>query len=59
MPDRKVKMLVEISGTRDGQRWPARGEVATVPSDEAERLIAQRYAEAVAEQRTKKTPAKK
>lgn len=36
----QVRMLVSISGTRDGQDWPARGELATLPADEAAAMAA-------------------
>ena len=34
-----VKMLVQISGTRNGKDWPAPGETISVGDDEAETLI--------------------
>ena len=41
MPDTtQVRMLVTISGTRDGADWPARGELATLPADEAAAMVA-------------------
>lgn len=36
----KVKMVARISGTRNGADWPAPGEVADVPADEAAALVA-------------------
>lgn len=36
----RVRMRVTISGTRDGQDWPARGSVVDLPDDEAEQLVA-------------------
>jgi hypothetical protein len=36
----QVRMLVTISGTRDGADWPARGELATLPTDEAAAMVA-------------------
>lgn len=36
----KVKMVARISGTRNGEDWPAPGEVADVSADEAAALIA-------------------
>lgn len=36
----QVRMLVSISGTRDGQDWPPRGELATLPVDEAAAMAA-------------------
>lgn len=35
----KVKMLVDVSGTRNGEAWPKRGEVADLPTDEAQHLV--------------------
>ena len=40
MATTQVRMLVSISGTRDGQDWPARGELATLPADEAAAMAA-------------------
>lgn len=45
----KVKMLVSISGTRDGAAWPAHGEIVDLPDVEASAYIAQGIAEASAE----------
>ena len=36
----KVTMLCKVSGTRDGQDWPDRGEVVDLPDDEAKATIA-------------------
>lgn len=36
----KVRMKVQISGTRDGADWPAPGEVVTLPDFEGARLCA-------------------
>lgn len=46
----KVRMLVDISGTRDGQEWPRRGGVINVPDLEAQDLIANKFAELVADE---------
>ena len=35
----RVKMAVSITGTRDGEPWPAAGEVVDLPTDEAEHLV--------------------
>lgn len=40
MANKKVRMLVQISGTRDGEDWPAAGQEITVSEDEAKQLIA-------------------
>lgn len=39
MGNKTVKMLVRISGTRDGKDWPAPGETISLPDDEADLLI--------------------
>lgn len=36
----KIHMIAEISGTREGQPWPKRGEVLDVSKEEAEHMIA-------------------
>lgn len=41
MSNKKVRMLVNISGTRDGEDWPKAGEFITLPKAEAEDLIRQ------------------
>ncbi|WP_405695279.1 hypothetical protein OHA99_09405 [Streptomyces coelicoflavus] len=45
----QIRMLVTMSGTRNGSRWPARGETTDLPDGEASRLIAAGLAEEVAE----------
>lgn len=35
----QVRMKVTISGTRDGQPWPPRGELVDLPDGEAEQMI--------------------
>jgi F0F1-type ATP synthase epsilon subunit len=35
----KIKMRVSITGTRDGQEWPAAGETIDLPADEATALV--------------------
>lgn len=42
----KVRMIVEISGTRDGEEWPKRGEVIDLPEAEALDYIAAGLCEA-------------
>ena len=42
-----VRMLVSISGTRDGQDWPARGGLLEVDDIEASALVAGGLAETV------------
>lgn len=41
MSNKKVRMLVNISGTRNGEDWPKAGETITVPAAEAADLIRQ------------------
>lgn len=35
-----IKLKVQISGTRNGEEWPAPGTVVDLPDDEAAALIA-------------------
>ena len=35
----RVKLIVQLSGTRDGAEWPARGETVDLPDDEAVSLL--------------------
>lgn len=35
-----VKMLTRVSGTRNGEDWPERGELLDVSADEAATLVA-------------------
>ncbi|MFF1685934.1 hypothetical protein [Streptomyces sp. NPDC058254] len=41
----KVRMKVQISGTRDGQEWPAKGDEVELPDDEGAQLCASGLAE--------------
>jgi hypothetical protein len=43
----RVKMIVGMSGTRDGVDWPPRGGELDVPADEAADLVRAGYAVAV------------
>lgn len=36
----KVRLKVDISGTRNGQEWPRRGSVVDLPDDEAVQMCA-------------------
>lgn len=36
----EVRLLVEITGTRDGKPWPPRGNVIDLPDEEARHMIA-------------------
>ena len=42
----KVTMIASITGTRDGQEWPAAGETIDLPADEANALVDAGLAEA-------------
>lgn len=42
----RVRLKVDISGTRDGHDWPPRGAVVDLPADEAMGLIGSNMAEA-------------
>lgn len=44
----KVRMKVDISGTRNGQEWPRRGSVVDLPDAEAVEMCAAGMAEPVA-----------
>ncbi|MFD4660832.1 hypothetical protein ACFWP2_35045 [Kitasatospora sp. NPDC058444] len=46
----RVRMLVQISGTRNGQDWPPPGAVLDLPEAEALQLVAHRNAAVVEEQ---------
>lgn len=35
----KVRLLVSISGTRNGQPWPPAGNVVDLPDDEAQHMV--------------------
>jgi hypothetical protein len=37
--NKKVKMLVKISGSHDGEDWPGIGGEVNLPADEADRLV--------------------
>jgi hypothetical protein len=41
----KIRMLVEMPGTRNGEPWPAKGEVAELPTAEAAHLCSCEVAE--------------
>ncbi len=44
----RVRMKVDISGTRQGQEWPPRGSVIDLPDDEAAGYCSAGMAEPVA-----------
>ncbi|MFJ2718999.1 hypothetical protein [Streptomyces sp. NPDC087437] len=41
----RVRMKVTISGTRDGQPWPERGQNVDLPDGEAKQMVAAGLAE--------------
>lgn len=45
--DVEVVMLLHITGLRNGEAWPARGQAITLPADEALNLVRNGYATAV------------
>lgn len=45
----RVRMKVDVSGSRDGQDWPPRGGVIEVPEQEGAELCRSGMAEPVAE----------
>lgn len=54
----RVKLLIELSGDRDGRPWPARGEEVDLPDDEGALMCANGYAEPVAERKRPETRSK-
>jgi hypothetical protein len=48
----KIKMKVDISGSRNGQPWPARGETVEVPDGEGADLCAAGMAEPVSSRKS-------
>lgn len=55
----RVKLTAQLTGTRDGVDWPAKGEELDVPDDEAADLIHAGIAEPVVEDKTEKATAPK
>ncbi len=51
----KVRMKVDLSGTRDGLTWPPRGSIMEMPDDEARGYISAGMAEPVTEFRDAET----
>lgn len=43
----RIRMLVEMTGTRDGEPWPEKGEEAELPTAAAAHLVASGVAEEV------------
>jgi len=54
----RVKMIVQMSGTRDGEPWPGRGEIVDLPGEEAAQMCAAGMAETVKGGTEKAVPAK-
>jgi hypothetical protein len=48
----RVRLLVDISGSRNGEPWPQRGEVVDLPDAEAVDMLNAGLAEAVPEVET-------
>jgi hypothetical protein len=55
----KVKMKVDVTGTRNGDPWPPREEVVDLPDDEARDLCAAGIAEPVPDAKVQKATAPK
>lgn len=53
----KVRMNIQITGTRDGKPWPAVGKTVDLPKAEADRYIAQGYCTPVKSQKAVSKPA--
>jgi len=51
----RVRLLVDVSGTRDGVPWPSRGNEMDLPDDEARQLVAATMAVPVDEFRRAET----
>jgi hypothetical protein len=43
----RIRMKVGLSGTRNGEDWPQAGEIADIPTGEAQHLVAAGIAEEV------------
>lgn len=48
----KIKMRYQVTGTRDGVKWPPRGGIVDLPDAEAEGMVRQGYADPVEEKAT-------
>ncbi|MEU0397946.1 hypothetical protein ABZ208_35375 [Streptomyces sp. NPDC006208] len=46
----RIRMLIEMTGTRDGQSWPKKGDEAELPTAQAAHLVASGVAEQVDEE---------
>lgn len=54
----RVKMKVQLSGTRNGKPWPSMGETLDLPAEEAAQMCASGMAETVKGETEKAVPAK-
>lgn len=50
----KVRLKIDVSGTRNGAPWPARGEIVELPDQEAADMCANGQADPVAEKASDK-----
>jgi hypothetical protein len=50
----KIRMLVEMTGSRDGEPWPAKGEEADLPTAAAAHLVSAGVAEMVSADKPRK-----
>lgn len=55
----KLQMKVQVSGTRNGEDWPAPGDVVEVPDEEAVLLLNGGLAETVESAKPEKAAARK
>lgn len=53
----KVRLIVDISGTRDGAPWPPRGNTLDLPDEEARQMISAEQAVPAAGPAAKNPPA--
>jgi hypothetical protein len=47
----RVKLLIHLTGTRNGAEWPGRGEEMELPDNEASSMVAAGMAEPVTKHR--------
>jgi hypothetical protein len=52
MKNKRIRMNIQISGSRDGAPWPAPGEIVELPEDEANDLIRNRSASEVKDEKS-------
>ncbi len=55
----KVRLKIQITGTRDNKSWPAPGKTVELPDAEGAKLCAAGLADPVVEDRSEKRPAVK